>query len=55
MLAKLSKKFPKKTEAYEFNSVLSPLKVTNGRLVEDPHGTGGTEIEVVLANMQKNK
>ena len=51
MLRKLSKKLPKKTTAFEFNTSLHPLKVANGRLLEDPHSSGGTDIDVVLNNL----
>lgn len=55
ILHRLEGKFPKKTEAYEFNSALSKLKIKNGKLLEKPKTKGGTEIAVVLDSLKKKE
>lgn len=50
-----SKLFPKETKAFEFNTSLTQLKVLNGRILEKPSTTGGTDINCVLNKYNLNE
>ncbi|OON98502.1 MAG: hypothetical protein ATN35_04755 [Epulopiscium sp. Nele67-Bin004] len=48
LIASMEKQLPRKGEYLEFNSEILPLKVRNGKLVEMPKSTGGTDIRTVI-------